>query len=143
MILRCISAALVANHRRRTGWSQEVLAERAEISEGMVAKIETGATGVRFPMIVRIAQALDVDPVELFYSQMPKGKLHQGKLRELVVRLEEISDSDLDWIGELLSVAMQATGRRTFEMPERVKQRRVVARSSPVPRRKGRKVSYS
>ena len=29
---------LVANHRRRLGWSQEKLADRAEISEGMVAE---------------------------------------------------------------------------------------------------------
>ena len=106
---------LVSNHRRRLGWSQERLAEEADISEGMVAKIETGATGVRFPMIVKIAAALGVEPVELFYSQMPKGKLHQGKLRELVVRLEELSDGDLLWVHELMIVAMKATGRGNFE----------------------------
>ena len=48
---------LVANHRHRIGWSQEKLAAQADISEGMVAKVETGVTGVRFPMIVRIAGA--------------------------------------------------------------------------------------
>ena len=73
----------VANHWRRAGWSQEQLAYNAEISPGMVAKIETGVTGVRFPMIARIAQALDVDSAELFYSQFPRGKLSQGKRREM------------------------------------------------------------
>lgn len=106
---------LVANHRRRLGWSQERLADRAEISEGMVAKIETGATGVRFPMIIKIANALEVEPAELFCSQLPHGKLNKGKRRELIVRLEELSEDDLNWTYDLLSVAMKATGRRSFE----------------------------
>jgi transcriptional regulator with XRE-family HTH domain len=106
---------LVANHRRRLGWSQEKLADRAEVSEGMIAKVETGATGVRFPMIVKIANALEVEPAELFCSQLPHGRLNQGKRRELIVRLEELSDDDVNWTYDLLSVAMKATGRRNFE----------------------------
>ena len=72
---------LVATHRRRLGWSQERLAAEAEISEAMIAKIETGASGARFPMIVRLAQTLRVDPVELFYAEVPKGKLLKGPRR--------------------------------------------------------------
>ena len=105
---------LVANHRHRVGWSQVKLAAQADISEGMVAKVETGVTGVRFPMIVRIAHALDVDPIELFYSQMPRGKLNQGKRREIITKIEDLSDDDLDWVSDLLTVAFRATGRGTF-----------------------------
>lgn len=103
---------LVANHRRRLQWSQEELAGQGKISPGMIAKIETGATGVRFPMIIKIAAALGVEPVELFYSQLPKGKLHRGKLKELVVRLEELSENDLDWAYDLMSIALKATDTR-------------------------------
>ena len=108
---------LVATHRRRVGWSQEKLAAEADISEGMVAKIETGVTGARFPMIVRIAQALEVDPIELFYSQMPRGSLNQGKRREIITRIEELCDDDLDWVHDLLAVAFRATGHGSLGVP--------------------------
>lgn len=129
---------LVANHRRRLGWSQEKLADRAEISEGMVAKIETGATGVRFPMIVKIANALDVEPAELFCSQLPHGKLNKGKRRELIVRLEELSEDDLNWTYDLLSVALKATGRRNFELGASSPKQRILRTNaaSPRPKRK-------
>ena len=126
---------LVANHRRRLGWSQEKLADRAEVSSGMVAKIETGATGVRFPMIVKIAIALDVEPAELFCSQLPHGRLNQGKRRELIVRLEELSDDDLNWTYELLSVALKATGKRNFEVGTSTSKPRI-ARSKTVGRKR-------
>lgn len=125
---------LVANHRRRHGWSQEKLADRAEISEGMVAKIETGVTGVRFPMIVKIATALDVQPAELFYSQIPHGKLNQGKLRELIVRFEELSEDDLGWLYDLLTVAFKATGGRNVQRVPSTPKRRVATAKSQIPK---------
>ena len=124
---------LVANHRRRVGWSQERLAAEADISEGMVAKIETGVTGARFPMIVRIAQSLSVDPIELFYSQMPRGTLNQGKRREIITRIEELDEADLDWVHALLAVAFRATGRGSFAAAgQLVKQK--AAKSGPAPK---------
>jgi transcriptional regulator with XRE-family HTH domain len=117
---------LVANHRRRLGWSQEKLAEKADISPGMIAKIETGVTGVRFPMIVRIAQALDVDPAELFYSQLPRGKLNQGRRREIITAIEELSEDDLAWVHDLLKVSFRATGRGIFAPSAAAPKRKIV-----------------
>jgi transcriptional regulator with XRE-family HTH domain len=108
---------LVANHRHREGISQQKLSERAGLSPGMVAKIESGVTGVRFPVIIKIAHALDVDPIELFYSSMPKGKLHQGKMRELIVRLEGLSETELEWVHGLLTVALKATAKTNAIRP--------------------------
>ena len=106
---------LVANHRRRLGWSQEKLADYSKISPSMLAKIESGATGVRFPSIVQIAAALDVEPAALFSSQFPQNPLNRGKRRELIVRIEELTEDDLNWAYDLLAVALRATGRRSFE----------------------------
>ena len=80
-----------------------------------MAKIESGATGVGFPKIVKIAMALKVDPAELFFSQLPHGRLHKGKRRELIVRLEELSDDDRNWTYELLYITLKATGRHSVE----------------------------
>jgi transcriptional regulator with XRE-family HTH domain len=107
---------LVANHRRRLGWSQEKLADYSKISPSMLAKIESGATGVRFPTIVQIAAALDVEPAALFSSQFPQNPLNRGKRRELIVRIEELTEDDLNWAYDLLAVALRATGRRSFEL---------------------------
>lgn len=108
---------LVAIHRRRRGWTQGGLAERAGISVDMVAKLETGATGARFPTIEKLAHALGVESAELFHSEIPRGTLLKGKRREIMSRLEELPDTDLDWINDMLVVAFRATGHSTFNPP--------------------------
>lgn len=108
---------LVAIHRKRHRWTQGMLAERAGISLDMIAKLETGVTGARFPTIEKLANALDVEFAELFHSQIPRGTLLKGKRREIMTRLEELSDPDLDWVNDLLAVAFHATGHGTFKPP--------------------------
>lgn len=53
--------------RRRRGWSQEELADRADMSRLMVNRIETRARGRRVDLdeALRLAFALDVAPVHL------------------------------------------------------------------------------
>ncbi len=65
---------LLAAHRRRSGMSQEALAEAAEISVEMISKLERGASGARFPVIERLAGALKVDPAEFFTTELPRGR---------------------------------------------------------------------
>jgi transcriptional regulator with XRE-family HTH domain len=57
---------MVRDHRRRKGWSQLELAERAAISPRTVVNIEkpAGRRGVRFDIVVRLASALDQAPAE-------------------------------------------------------------------------------
>ena len=106
---------LVAAHRRGIGWSQERLAAEADVSEAMIAKVETGATGARFPMIVRLAVALRVDPAELFSDEIPKGKLQKGPRRALVDRINELDEGQIAWVNDLLAVALRPSlpGERT------------------------------
>lgn len=111
---------LVAAHRRRVGWSQERLAAEADISEAMIAKFETGATGARFPMIVRLALALRVDPAELFSDEIPKGKLQNGPRRTVIDRINELDEGQLDWVNDLLTVALRppASGESSLSRPK-------------------------
>lgn len=101
----------VKNNRTRLGLSQEKLAVKADVSLGMVAKIESGATGVRFPLIIKLAMAMGVDAVDLFDPSMRRGKVSQGKLRQIMIRLEVLTESELDWACELLMTALKATGK--------------------------------
>ena len=97
---------LLAAHRRRRGLTQEDLAEAAGLSVDMISKIEVGATGARFPSIERLAQAVQVDPAELFTSELPNGSMNRGAFGEISAKLSSLPESDLVWISALLDVAL-------------------------------------
>jgi transcriptional regulator with XRE-family HTH domain len=98
---------LVMAHRKRAGYTQEQLAERAGVSIDTISKIEVGATGARFPMIEKIALALQVDPAELFSPEIPSGALRRGPLLELTTRLAALSENDLQWLKGVIEAALK------------------------------------
>jgi transcriptional regulator with XRE-family HTH domain len=99
---------LVAAHRKRMGLTQVELSERTGISLDMIRRIEGGGTGVRFPNIQRLADALAVDPAELFSGLLSDSKLNRPILNRLVARLAAQSDADLELIAELIEVALKS-----------------------------------
>lgn len=106
--LRARFGGLVKAHRVRLGLTQEALAERANISTDMVSKIEGGNSGARFGVVVKLANALGVDPAELFTPDLPTGRLQRAALTNLTSRLASLSDSDLEWLAGILEAALQA-----------------------------------
>ena len=108
--LRKRFGTLVAAHRRRCGMTQYQLAEAANLSPTMIVRIENGSSGARFPSIERIADALGVDPAELFTP----GSNRQGRASavriDIDTQLVALSDKDLGWINDLLAVALRARG---------------------------------
>lgn len=100
---------LVAAHRRRRGLTQEALAKAAKLSTDMVGKIEKGASGARFPVIERLAEALDVDPAELFTTELPAGAIRRGVYGEVSMRLAALSDAELH---KVLRVLDAVTGTK-------------------------------
>lgn len=98
---------LVAAHRKRMNLTQERLAERAGISIDTVRKVETGAAGASFAMIEKIASTLQVDPAELFTTQVAGGVFRRGKYNDISVRLAELSDTQLAWASDMLEVALR------------------------------------
>ena len=84
------------------------LGEASGISSDMIVRIENGGTGVRFPNIQRLADALQVDPAELFTSEVPHSKLARPNLNRLTARLAALSDADLQLVSELIDVALKS-----------------------------------
>jgi transcriptional regulator with XRE-family HTH domain len=105
--LRTRFGKLVAAHRRRLGWTQDELCARASISVDMVSRIEAGSTGVRFATITKLAEALSVDPAELFTPNLPGGALERGKLTEITSGLARLSDKDLEWVDNVLAAVLK------------------------------------
>lgn len=99
---------LLAAHRKRLRMTQAQLSDASGISIDMIVRIEGGGTGVRFPNIQKLADALDIDPAELFTSEVPHGKLSRPKLSTLTARLTALSDGDLQLVSELVDVALKA-----------------------------------
>jgi transcriptional regulator with XRE-family HTH domain len=105
--LRKRFGGLVKAHRTRLGLTQEALAERANISTDMVSKIEHGNTGARFRVISLLAEALGVDPAELFTPNLPEGELHRAPLTEIISRLGSLADNELRWLNGVIDAALK------------------------------------
>lgn len=108
--LRARFGRLVKAHRVRMRLTQEALAERAKISTDMVSKIEGGASGARFGVISQLAEALAVDPAELFTPDLPGGQLQRQTLIDIASRLASLSESELQWLKNLLEAALRPKG---------------------------------
>ena len=99
---------LVAAHRKRLQLTQADLADASGISVDMITRVEGGGSGVRFPNIQRLADALKVDPAELFTSEVPSSKLARPNLSRLTARLAGLSDAELQLVSELIDVALKS-----------------------------------
>lgn len=97
---------LLAVHRRKAGLTQLQLAEAADISVDMVTKIETGASGARFPVIEKLARALNVDEAELFTPDLPKNVRVNPVLMEMKILLAGLDDKDLLWVKSIVDAAL-------------------------------------
>lgn len=59
--LRNVLAQKVRAERQRLGWSQEALADRAELHRTFVGFVERGETNISLDNLEKIARALDVE----------------------------------------------------------------------------------
>lgn len=105
--LRTRFGRLVKAHRLRMGLTQDALAERANISPDMIAKIEGGKSGARFGVVAQLADALEVDPAELFTPDLPSGQFQRSKLIDITSRLASLEDRDLQWLNGVLEAALR------------------------------------
>ena len=63
--------ARVRDRRRRLGWTQEELAEQAELHWTYVGQVERGERNLGLVNILRLAVALKADPAELVRGLKP------------------------------------------------------------------------
>jgi transcriptional regulator with XRE-family HTH domain len=87
----------VRQHRRARKWSQDTLAERADLSSQTIGMIERGLTASSFDTVGRIAQALEISAASLFAVGAvvaPVGE--RGKLLHRInAALSSLNDADL------------------------------------------------
>nr|WP_321508783.1 helix-turn-helix transcriptional regulator [uncultured Celeribacter sp.] len=66
MNLRDRVALNIQDLRRARDLSQEELAHRADVSRGYLGKVENAKFAASLDLLERIANALEIDPVQLF-----------------------------------------------------------------------------
>jgi CheY-like chemotaxis protein/predicted XRE-type DNA-binding protein len=90
--------AAVRAWRKRLGFSQEELAERAELHRTYVSDVERGARNLSLESITRMANALNISVAELFPTEVPIGKTADKRNgKELVdILLVEDNADDLE-----------------------------------------------
>lgn len=97
---------LLSAIRRKRGLTQAQLADKADLSLDMIARIEGGGTGVSFISIEKLAAALGVDPAEFFSDRFPEGVLSSPKLNSVTSRLARLSENDLIWIDKVIETVL-------------------------------------
>jgi transcriptional regulator with XRE-family HTH domain len=103
--------SLVVAHRRRHGWTQRQLAEAADLSDDMIARIEVATTGVSFDTIEKLAAALQVDPAELFTAQLPAGAFQQQPMTELVTTIAGLTNQEIVWLSDIVRAVLKPRQR--------------------------------
>lgn len=99
--------SLVTAHRKRIGWTQRKLAEAADLSDDMVARVEIGTTGVSFATIEKLATAMSVDPAELFTADLPAGSFQRKSMTELTAKLAALKNEEVAWLGGIVDAALK------------------------------------
>lgn len=74
--------------RKKRGLSQERLAERVEVSRGLIGQYETGATKIPEDMVYALADALFCSPGDLF----DVNPLKEGEVVDITDELRGLDD---------------------------------------------------
>lgn len=103
--IRRIIGSQVRHHRTDRNWTQNQLAEKADLSLDMIGRLERGTASPSLDSLIRLAGVLGVSPVVLLGGSPLDGQgemEREQKLQKILVTLGEVETSDLDWIEGVL-----------------------------------------
>jgi transcriptional regulator with XRE-family HTH domain len=95
--LLLLFGANVRQHRRARKWSQDKLAERADVSSQTIGMIERGLAASSFDTVGRIARALEIPAVSLFATSVatPPAGERSRLLHRINAVLSDLNDFEL------------------------------------------------
>jgi len=94
--IREILAKNMRDNRQRLGMTQSALAERAEISTNFVAMIELMHKFPSPEILERIAKALEIDAVTLFYSPSSEQDTFQRLQQVFLDNIDRVIEGAVD-----------------------------------------------
>jgi transcriptional regulator with XRE-family HTH domain len=90
-----ILAGHIRDRRRALGWTQEKLAEVADMSTNHVARIEVGMRAPSLGTIVRLAKAIDMEVSDILAAEDAKWT---DEARELAFSLRSLPESEAEFL---------------------------------------------
>ncbi len=96
----------IRKNRKAIGLSQEELAEKVGISATHMSHIETGNTKLSLPVLVSLAEALEVSADELLFEAKPTSR--SADLNDIMAMLGDCSSKELCAIRELVRASKTA-----------------------------------
>ena len=104
MDIRKIFGSNVKKYRLKKGYTQEKLAELAEISDKVISPIETGRSFIKLEDMPKLCEVLDVEPFQLFLTNETSGEIADDLRRERVLtRLKTCNREELDLLCDVLT----------------------------------------
>lgn len=104
MDIRKIFGSNVKKYRLKKGYTQEKLAELAEISDKVISPIETGRSFIKLEDMPKLCEVLEVEPFQLFLTNETSGEITDDLRRERVLtRLKTCKREELDLLCDILT----------------------------------------
>ncbi len=99
----------IRKYRKSNHISQEELAEKVGISTTHMSHIETGNTKLSLPVLVEIAQALNVNTDDLIFSETNNNK--SKKINDIASSLEQCSSQQLSIVYDIVKSTVTALNK--------------------------------
>ena len=104
MDIRKIFGSNVKKYRLKKGYTQEKLAELAEISDKVISPIETGRSFIKLEDMPKLCEVLEVEPFQLFLTNETSGEISDDLRRErILTRLKTCNREELDFLCDVLT----------------------------------------
>ena len=89
--------------RKLRGFSQKVLAERCKAAHSYIRQIESGKGSPSFSFIGKLAEALNIEPYQLFYN----GEMKDTESSSKSENIESIKSGFLDMVSSELDTFIE------------------------------------
>ena len=96
----------IRKFRKAHDWSQEELAEKVEISTTHMSHIETGSTKLSLPVLVSLANVLDVRTDDLLFDRTQDS--HNAAVSEITEILSQCTPQQVRFLGDLIRASKTA-----------------------------------
>ena len=101
--LKNIFGRNVKIRRERRSWSQETLAEKADVSKNTISDIEAGQKFVRIKTMVRLAEIFETDSYEL----LKPDYIMPDRFEDVLAKFNEELKDAMDEIGDYYLKSMK------------------------------------
>jgi len=104
--------------REKKGWGQEVLAEKLNVTQPAISKLESDQTKLSWDHALKLAELFEVDPEYFFDSKVNNYISNNDKVNQLYN--SDYNDNNIDFIKEVYEGQIKSKDQLLEERHERI-----------------------